>query len=94
MPLVISSQELLCHAQAYSAVGFFRFLGRESIDRETWSLKQRAIHRVNLSLQDPNFAVNDANIGAVLCMVWGATFEVSIHFKDHWIVLICTVDRI
>lgn len=75
MPLVISSQELLCHAQAYSAVSFFRFLRRESFGRETWSLKQRAIHRVNLSLQDPNFAVHDANIGSVLCMVWGATFE-------------------
>ncbi|KAL8821925.1 MAG: hypothetical protein Q9191_007212 [Dirinaria sp. TL-2023a] len=75
MPLVISSQELLCYAQAYSAVGFFRFLGPETFDREIWSLKQRAIHRVNLSLQDPNFAVHAANIGAVLCMVYGATLE-------------------
>ena len=75
--MLLNSQDLLYHATGYSSIGFFHFLGHGSHSSEMAMLKAIAIRKVNKSLTSPELAVHDSNIASVVCLAFGALFEVG-----------------
>ena len=76
MPDEVDNDTLL-YAQAFAAVYHINFLNPEAYQSERWALKGQAIHAITKTLDDPDAAEVDGNIGAVLCMAVVAPLEVG-----------------
>lgn len=77
MPDEVDNDTLL-YAQAFAAVNHINFLDPDVYQSERWALKGQAIQAMRETLNDPEAAWNDGNIGAVLCMAVVAPLEVSL----------------
>lgn len=76
MPDEVDNDTLL-YAQAFAAVDHINFLNPEAYRSERWALKGQAIQAISETLNDPETAEVDGNIGAVLCMAVVAPLDAA-----------------